>query len=271
MGSASMAVVAWVDWLRRWDAQQCVYIQERERAFGIMFSFLDKLLPAAITVLDLAAGAGSISQRLLGRRPDVRSVAVDIDPVLLAVGEGALGDMGGRLRWVRADLRDPRWPGMLGEDCFDAVLSATATHWLSLDELTAVYRDVAGLLRPGGVLLNLDGLYFARSQTRIRKAVNAIDQCRQQRGLDEGAEGWGDWWDSLRAEPALRDAFAERDRIFSPARGRIFQPHDTALTTAAKPDHVTMAFHEAALLEVGFEEVAPVWQDLHKRILLAIR
>ncbi len=94
--SAATIVVPWDDWLRRWDVQQGVYIEDRKRGFEVMFSFLEALLPPEITVLDLAAGAGSISQRLLRLRPEVRSVAVDIDPVMLAIGQGALGDMGGR-------------------------------------------------------------------------------------------------------------------------------------------------------------------------------
>jgi SAM-dependent methyltransferase len=219
---AGTIVVPWEDWLRRWDVQQGVYIEDREREFEVMFSFLEVLLPPQITVLDLAAGAGSISQRLLRRRPQTRSVAVDIDPVMLAIGEGALGDMEGRLRWVRTDLRDPGWARALGQSTFDAVLSATVTHWLRPHELAAVYYDVAGLLRPGGVLLNADGLYYPRSQNRVRAAVEAVDQRRQEWAVDEGAEAWGDWWDALRAEPALHEAFTMRDRIFPPEQGRIF-------------------------------------------------
>jgi SAM-dependent methyltransferase len=263
---AGTIVVAWEEWLRRWDSQQGVYLEQRERGFEVMFSFLEALLPPQITVLDLAAGAGSISQRLLHRCPGARSVAVDIDPVLLAVGEGALGDMAGRLRWVRADLRDPGWPAALGQDGFDAVLSATATHWLKPHELAAVYRDIAGLLRPGGVLLNADGLYHPRSQKRIRAAVEAVDQRRRQLAMDSGAETWADWWDALRTEPALREAFAARDRIFPSGPGH---PFPSGRRPPESPP--TLAFHEAALLEAGFEEVGTVWQDLHKRIILALR
>jgi SAM-dependent methyltransferase len=255
---AGMIVVPWENWLRRWDIQQGVYIEDRERGFEVMFSFLEALLPPEITVLDLAAGAGSISQRLLLRSPGVRSVAVDIDPVMLAIGQGALGDMAGRLRWVRADLRDRGWTKALGQDGFDAVLSATATHWLAPHELAALYQDVANLLRPGGILINADGLYYPRSQDRIRAAVEVVDQRRQERAVQGGAEAWADWWDALRAEPALQEAFVERDGVFPPERSQL----------GRSP---ALAFHEAALLEAGFDEVGTVWQDLHKRILLALR
>lgn len=111
--SAGTIVVPWADWLRQRDVQH-VYIKNRERVFEVMFSFLDALLPPQITMLDLAASAGSISHRLLRLRPEARSVVVDIDPVMLTIGKGAVATWragcagrapicwtrGGRGRWA---------------------------------------------------------------------------------------------------------------------------------------------------------------------------
>lgn len=250
--------VAWHDWLQRWDAQQEVYIEDRERRFEVMVSILQALAPPDLIALDLAAGPGSASARLLRRVPGASSVAVDADPVLLRLGVGALGDYGGRLRWVQADLRDPAWLDALGQAGFDAVISTTATHWLTGPELARVYRQLAGLLRPGGVLLNGDLLPLPAHLSRIRAAVEAVDERRQASALARGAQDWQDWWDALRGEPALRDAFAERERLW---------PNGTGTGERS----VGLAFHEAALLEAGFHEVAVVWQDLEERVLLALR
>ncbi|MGH8931314.1 MAG: hypothetical protein ACRDZO_11990 [Egibacteraceae bacterium] len=146
----------------------------------------------------------------------------------------------------------------LGHDGFDAVLSTIATHWLQAHELTAAYRDVAGILRPGGILLNGDGLYLPRWQTKAKAAVDAVRQRRHDRAVEAGAQDWDAWWDALRADPALHEAFAKRDRIFP----------DQARSPIGPP---TLAFHETALYEAGFEEVTTVWQDLTMRILLALR
>ncbi|WP_366521110.1 class I SAM-dependent methyltransferase [Lapillicoccus sp.] len=43
---------------------------------------------------------------------------------------------------------------------FDAVLSSTALHWLPAEALSGLYRDLAQLLRPGGVFLNADHLPY---------------------------------------------------------------------------------------------------------------
>jgi hypothetical protein len=58
-----------------------------------MLDVLEALLPEAFVALDLACGPGAISQRLLARFPHARCVAVDLDPVLLTMGQSVLGTM----------------------------------------------------------------------------------------------------------------------------------------------------------------------------------
>ncbi|ASW56915.1 trans-aconitate 2-methyltransferase [Plantactinospora sp. KBS50] len=251
----------WRELLDRWDAQQTVYIEHRDRVYDVMFEVLTHLRPGDDpTVLDLACGPGAISARLLHRLPKARSVAVDIDPVLLAIGRGALGDVDGRLRWVRADLRDPDWTAALGADSaagtFDAVLSSTALHWLDPATLVATYRRAYELLRPGGVLLNADYLPHP-AQSRLRQACDALALHRRNRALGAGAESWEAWWDAAAAEPALADAFALRATLW-PEGAR-----DWAMAT----HH----FHEAALQDAGFAEAGIVWQDLQERIIAGLR
>src|SRR5581483_11261137 len=105
----------WATWLRRWDAQQSGYVVDREERFAAMLDAVAALLPAEFVALDLACGPGAISQRLLRRFPEARCVATDLDPVLLALGQGALGDWGGRLRWIEADIRSGHLAETLGE------------------------------------------------------------------------------------------------------------------------------------------------------------
>jgi hypothetical protein len=89
MSSYVASEIDWVDWLRRWDAQQEGYVPERESRFSVMLDVLDELLPESFVALDLACGPGSISQRLLARFPGFREVGtiwqVLADRILLAV------------------------------------------------------------------------------------------------------------------------------------------------------------------------------------------
>jgi hypothetical protein len=71
-----------------------------------------------------------------------RSIAVDVDPVLLTIASTTFADTDG-VRIVEADLRDPAWVDALPEAQVDAVITATAPHWLSADVVERVYRDLA--------------------------------------------------------------------------------------------------------------------------------
>jgi trans-aconitate methyltransferase len=69
-----------------------------------MLDALSQLLAESFVALDLACRPGSLSQRLLARFPGARVIAVDIDPVMVAIGRSALGTVDGRLRWIEVDL-----------------------------------------------------------------------------------------------------------------------------------------------------------------------
>lgn len=246
------------DWLRRWDAQQEGYVPEREERFTAMLDVLAALLPPSFVAVDLACGPGSISQRLLARFPRASVVAVDIDPVLVAIGRGALGTVDGRLRWVEADLAERDWLDELGATRVDAVLSTTALHWLEPESLAGLYGAVGRLLPSGGLFLNGDTMNFGPALPTFARMSDRVlgekwsDDSFAARGIETAEQ----WWDELAAEPAFESLIAERTRRFAAKR---------------RPEPPDFDGHVAALREAGFREVATVWQSLANRVLLAVR
>lgn len=248
--------VSWA-WLRRWDHQQRSYLPRREERFDAMLDVVVDLLGPDLVAVDLACGPGSLAARLLDRLPVARCLAVDVDPVLLGLGRGALGDRDGRLEWVEADLRTPGWTAALGVDRVDAVLSTTALHWLAPDALVRLYGDLAGLLRPGGLFLNGDHLPYGPGQAALRRAAAAASARRTVSARAAGEERWDAWWHAAAADPVLAPLVRRRRAL----------DHD-----AIHGDHaVTLDLHLAALSEAGFAETGVVWQDLDDRVLLAVR
>lgn len=78
--------IDWGRWLERWDKQQTGYLPDRESRYSAMFDVLEAQLPEEFLAIDLASGPGSLSQRLLDRFSKAKCIAVDLDPVLLALG-----------------------------------------------------------------------------------------------------------------------------------------------------------------------------------------
>ncbi|WNG20876.1 class I SAM-dependent methyltransferase [Cystobacter fuscus] len=248
----------WRSWLRRWDAQQTGYLPRREQRFEVMLDVLSELLPEEFVLVDLACGPGSISQRVLERFPKARCIAVDLDPVLLTLGRGALGDGGGRLRWVAADLMTVDLVARLEVASVDAVLSTTALHWLPAERLVALYHQLGRLVRPGGVFLNGDNIPFSRRPSPFQRLAEQARRRDEAKAFGErGVEDWEVWWKALAAEPGMGPLIEERQRLFAGIRRDWSEP--------------LLEVHEAALRDAGFQDVGVLWQHLDDRIILAVR
>ena len=210
-------------------------------------------------VVDLGCGPGSLAVRLLSRLPAARVVAVDADPLLLALGRAANPELA-VLRFADADLRVPGWSKVLGLDAkADVAVSTTALHWLSGRELAAMYAELATVLRPGGLLLNGDHLREDdRTSPVLARLGRALRERQDQRRLPGGqAESWSEWWQAATADPALAGPAAER------ARRHYSADHHAA-------ESGLLATHVEALRQAGFTETGTLWQHGDNRLLCGI-
>ncbi|MEU3519016.1 class I SAM-dependent methyltransferase [Streptomyces sp. NPDC006654] len=244
----------WGAWQDSWDRQQEWYMPDREERFRVMLDMVKALVGTAPRVLDLACGTGSITARLLARLPDAVSTGVDLDPALLAIAEGTFaGD--DRVTFVTADLKDPQWVTRLPYDSYDAVLTATALHWLHSEPLAALYGQVAGLVRDGGVFMNADHM-IDDSTPRINAAERARRHLRMEQARAAGALDWAEWWQLAAQDPVLAGPTARRFEIYG--------EHADGDTPSAQ-------WHARVLREKGFGEARPVWCSPSDTLLLALK
>jgi SAM-dependent methyltransferase len=256
----------WPALLDSWDVQQAGYLPRREDRFTIMATTVADLVGSEFTVLDLGCGPGSLIERILTAYPAARGVAVDTDPVLLRIGQECLGDLGGRLRWIDADLREEHWADAAGlaPGGLDAIVSTTALHWLDPGALYRLYATAASLLRPGGVFVNGDNMTYDHGQTRLRELTRLAETRSQDEAFTErGVPDWSRWWEGARAVPELAEAFTERARRGEAAKARFGDRAGAGITG--------LRTHVAALREAGFAEADTVWQLLDDRVLVAVR
>ncbi|MCH0538261.1 class I SAM-dependent methyltransferase [Streptomyces sp. MUM 203J] len=253
--SEAVTTTDWAAWQDSWDRQQQWYMPDREERFSVMLDMVEACAGTAPRVLDLACGTGSITKRLLERFPDATSVGVDLDPALLAIAEGYFaGDS--RARFVRGDLTDPAWTARLPHTSYDAVLTATALHWLRREPLAALYGRLAGLLREGGVFMNAD-----RMADETTPRINAAERARRHAAMDRAkARGdvldWAEWWQVAAQDPVLAAPTAERFAIYG--------EHADGETPSAQ-------WHVRTLLGAGFAEARPVWASPSDTLVLGLR
>jgi SAM-dependent methyltransferase len=249
-------------WQASWDAQQQAYLGDREERFSVMLDVLELIGPAEPRVLDLAGGTGSITRRVLERFPRASSVVLDMDPVLLEIAAGSAKD-DPRVRVCLADLREPGFVAKLasaaGEERFDAVLTATALHWLEADQVETLYRALVSLIAPGGMFANADHLPDP-GLDRLAGPFHELRLARTERRRARGAvPDWESWWAEVLSDPELANAAQERERLLGP-----FASSHHTHTRHSSTSHIE------ALREAGFADVGLIWRSLEDAVVLGI-
>lgn len=205
-------------------------------------------LSASRVVVDLGSGPGSLAVRAARRFPGAHVVAVDHDPFLLALG-AAVHD---GVKFVSAHIGGPGWTHVLDvSGGVDAVVSSTALHYPAPTVLASIYRDCAGLLAAGGVLVNADQLPAADPALRV--AMTSLDG---RRHMPPPAGDWHGWWSAAANEPAFGDLLALR----------------SAQTPVHSVDNDLSADdHRRLLAAAGFRASAVVWQRGASSVVAAVR
>ncbi|MEU0198008.1 MULTISPECIES: class I SAM-dependent methyltransferase [unclassified Streptomyces] len=244
-------------WVERWELQQQRYAVDREERFTVIADVVEHITTgraARPLVVDLGCGPGSLAARLVRRLPQAEIVAVDRDPLLLELGRTHHPDAA---RYVDAEIGAPGWTGALGLDRpLDAAVSTTALHYLDRDTLLRTYRQLAALLRPGGVLVNGD--HLPQDETGPAGIAAHVGQCRADRQRAFAHEDWGSWWAAVADDPELADLLAERrDREASPDTG--------------SPAELPLSAHLDLLRQAGFRKAGPVWQYGDSCVVVAVR
>jgi SAM-dependent methyltransferase len=246
-------------WIERWDAQQQEYLPDREDRFTAIIDAVEEVSgrPDPL-VLDLGCGPGSLAVRLLRRLPQATVVAIDADPLTLALGAAAFAEVAG-LEFRDLDLRAAGWSAGLQLDRQpDAAVSTTALHWLTQPALAALYAELAALLRPGGIVLDGDHMSEDDAAPVLRQLDRALLEREERRRFPGGhRESWTDWWAAAAADPALASLHAER------AARRVDSEHHGS--PAGR-----LSVHVDALRAAGFAEVGTLWQRGENRVLCGV-
>jgi trans-aconitate methyltransferase len=228
-------------WQESWNRQQAAYLPDREQRFTAMLDAVDAVTDGAPPkLLDLAGGTGTISLRTLARWPGATVTVVDKDPALLAIAEASLGSD----KVATADLNDPAWAE--GHHGYDAVLTATALHWIAEDRVAALYREIHGVLRDGGLFVNADHMPDDALPGLTKRLLARAETGRAARYHTGAAREWRDWWTLAAADEFLAPLVEERARIYPNTGHNEWTP--------------PAAWHVAALREAGFSEAGVLWR-----------
>jgi SAM-dependent methyltransferase len=181
----------WNIWQERWDKMQDKFVLQRSERFEIIADLVVATQPRNPKVLDIGCGTGSLSQVILKKSPTAILYCVDVDPTLLWIAEELKENNKDRVYISQADLRDNSWVKDYSFK-FDAIVSATALHWLTANELQSLYLNIYSMLTENGLFINAD---HAGSESTLLQAY--WEKSREsQREVEEEKEinDWDSFW-----------------------------------------------------------------------------
>ena len=233
----------WQYWINRWDRMQERYLVRRAERFALIVRLIRETQENISRVLNLGCGPGSLMVPVLEAFSNSEVVGIDFDPTILLLAKARLSKFGKRAKIILADLRDKSWFRNVPKT-IDAVISATALHWLMPDELETLYHQIAKILNPNGIFLNAD--HVGSDFPPIQKAW---EKHRQEMRNQEG-QGNADDWDSF------WKAYAKALGI------NIDEVHQSSINKWAGgvEEGLPLAWHFDKLRESGFSSVDCFWR-----------
>jgi ubiquinone/menaquinone biosynthesis C-methylase UbiE len=169
------------DWIRH-DMERD---HERRPRLKRMVSLAPFPPDAAISVLDIGAGSGVVTEELLGIFPNARVTLQDFSDVMLGHAGRRFAHLAGQIRSVLCDLTDPSWTDRVGGP-FDLAVSAIAIHNLrDLAIIGECYRGIFRVLKPGGRFLDYDRFESAGGITAHEKLLYAAGFSHVERAWEQ--------------------------------------------------------------------------------------
>jgi tRNA (cmo5U34)-methyltransferase len=151
----------------KFAAQRRGGILGAEAQFDTLVRLLRYVPASPMSVLDMGCGDGIVLETVMRAFPVEQAVALDGSPAMLEKAEArfeSLGLFSNLVEFVETDFSDSGWLKQLGDRRFDAVVSAFAIHHCEDDRKQAIYREVFGLLNPGGAFVNIEHVASITSQ-----------------------------------------------------------------------------------------------------------
>ncbi len=224
--------------VKSYDADMDVMHPLRHEMIEVVLETLPFAADSELRVMDLGAGTGIFSARVLERFANASVLAVDGAAAMVDLATGRMGPLADRMEWVTADFR--KLPAETVEPgSYDLFISSYALHHLNADEKSALLRTIFSALKPGGWLFNAD-------------IVVAESEVMEQR------------FQQLRIEGVTSRA-AEGDKRFSNAETT--RTYLTEMEIAENDQPQTAAMDLAIIREAGFASAEILWKKFREVVI----
>jgi tRNA (cmo5U34)-methyltransferase len=107
--------------------------------------------------LDVGCGDGVLSAAILQRFPQARGVLADFSEPMLDAARKRFAAQTGSLDFVNVDYSVASWTKSVdGWGPYDTIVSGYSIHHQPDERKREIYHEIFGLLRPGGIFINVE-------------------------------------------------------------------------------------------------------------------
>ena len=143
-------------YVNQWMTKDRGRTARRQPLFQRMIDGVPFAKDAALRVIDVGGGYGAVSEAMLRAFPQAQVTLQDYSQAMLDQARAHLAPYAARMSYALGDLTDPNWTAQFAAP-FDLAVSAIAIHNLmEMPVIAACYRDIHGILKPGGVFIDCD-------------------------------------------------------------------------------------------------------------------
>lgn len=123
-----------------------------------MLRLISYVKASPLTILDLGCGDGILLDTVAAAFSIGQAVALDGSVIMLEKARERFSASGNvsDVTLIEADFNDPSWLDKLPVQEFDVVVSGFAIHHSEDERKQSLYREIFGLLNPGGLFVNIE-------------------------------------------------------------------------------------------------------------------
>jgi SAM-dependent methyltransferase len=137
----------------RYHRRKGSYPERTTRMYEVMLDLLVTLTSPQSTILELGAGTGLFTEKLLEANHFREIYVMDGAAAMLAIAQQALESEHTRLHLAQLDFVTD-WAGLFGGIGFDAIISSMVLH--HADDKQRLFQQVFSTLKPNGVFILAD-------------------------------------------------------------------------------------------------------------------
>jgi len=175
------------DQVEIYEHKQRLVVPKKDEMLDIIVKLFPYSSDEKIKVLDIGAGKGALTERILDRFPNSKVTCLDSSQEMLKDARNRLSEFKDRVNYEQSDFNDADWNRSFSNE-FEVIASALALHYLKPRGRKRFFQQCYTIIEDDGCFIN--GTGFKSDDPRIQQIYDDFhakyiqDQLRKLEGTE---------------------------------------------------------------------------------------